>query len=284
MLIRLSYWLFGGILLLAGSCTTTHLSDEEVPYPGDRIVLQAFLSEQDGIIAVIAKTLPPGDTGDPVLKNPQVIVWENGSIIDTLKEHSDGIYRSSPWFHARTGAYYKLTITADDVPEASTPEILTEPVVPFDSLSFVNETGYLPIVYYHIKDIDPVEKNMFVVNTQIYDSTGMQLFYYPPKTALPFDLIGAIGEQEIGSNGISGVQQVPREIWLENNTLVDVHKAKVNLFSFSEPVIRFAESYFKDEGVRYLAWYDPLPVDNNIINGFGFWGAYSVSSAVFTVE
>jgi Domain of unknown function (DUF4249) len=271
-------------MLLFASCEQEKLLENDIPYRGDKIVLQGFISQQEGVMALVQKTLPPSQPdGDATLPDAEVTLFEDGIDIGKLVRSSDGIFRTNPTFIVNPIAKYHLMVTSIGLTPALTPDVTAEPLVKFDSTSMIWDStiSNFAIIYYKIKDGFPNKKNAYTFTLEYYGQNGRLSPNWENNDI--FDAFGLISDVELGVTGKSDLLRL-NSMYQTGTGEVPIYNYKIKLHSFSTEVSNFLESIYKDEGVRQLPWYEPLPVYSNIIGGYGIWGAYSVDIVEFRIR
>lgn len=121
------------------SCNEKILN-ENLPFEGQKLVVEGFLTPTEPIEISVYQTLPP--TGDLIddryVENATVQLFENAVLVETLTHDEEGIYYSPRDFRPQFGKSYHIEVVADNFPKVvSETEILPD-TIPVFSWSFVD--------------------------------------------------------------------------------------------------------------------------------------------------
>jgi len=129
MNVHTSYWLLAGLLLWAGfvGCEQDFSHQILPPYPGDRLVLNAWLNPHQPLEVQLLHSLPPLAPADtlPVVAHARIKLFEAGIFIDTLRYSDSGRYSLRPAFYVQPGKAYHFEVEAEGFPSVTShPELV----------------------------------------------------------------------------------------------------------------------------------------------------------------
>ena len=107
-------------VIVLNSCRERELS-VEFPYEGDRMVVYCLLNPTEVVSVRVSKTYPP--TGKVVyddIDEAEVLLYENDKLVERLAYTNKGIYQSSSHFKPKGGYVYSLKINAPTLPSITT--------------------------------------------------------------------------------------------------------------------------------------------------------------------
>lgn len=167
------------------NCTEKPL-DDILPFEGQKLVLEGFITATKPIAISVFKTLPP--TGDFFAENngvttATVYLFEDDILVETLQHDGDGLYISPNDFRPKLGKSYHIEVTAADFPKAvSKPEMLPDSVPVFtwdftDSLFIDNNTieGRLA---FDFQDIINEENFYNIIIEGVYDDNRENVAFW----------------------------------------------------------------------------------------------------------
>lgn len=262
------------------SCDKVTPINYRLPYDGDKLVLLAFLTPQDGVEAFVSHTLP-ADRKDRSLNKIQAKVFliENGVDIDTLIHVEDGYYRSSPDFVAQSNTNYSLRVEAVDYDILSTPEQKIHDAIYFDTVGVIQSPqSYLSTLFYRFTDSAIVGEGRvgYHMLATFYGENGDLLY----KTSERIASFGFITNTDFVGGSYSNSFQFRKSYNVGNSVdpeSIEIARIDVELIVYSEEIIRFMETIRYNEGNRLDPFTLPVPIHNNIINGVGLFGSYAYS-------
>lgn len=260
-------------------CDKQQIIKFPLPYDGDILVLQAILSEQEGIEAYVTHTVRP-DQQDrtPETVEAELTVFENGEIIDTLNHNIEGYYCSSINFLPKYGSNYSILVKAPGFKDILTPVQTILPPIYFDEVKLISgiNSEYRTLVFQFSKSSI---KSIFAYGIRVvyYDEDGLFLTQSHEKIN-PFGFI-------LSNNFVSDTYSNSLEIGMLQRRVGNLEFEKVGsidlqLIVYSQELVRYMETIVFDEGGRYDPYSLPVPIYSNIENGVGIFGsfAYSVES------
>jgi hypothetical protein len=256
-------------ILFFAACETTKDLDLPIPYAGDKFVIQGFVSEQEGVWAVISRTTDPNDkTDDPKVSNIKVTLFEDNKIVGELKETKESYYSSD--FQIKSGKKYHLTVEGMGLEKTITPQVSTIPLVKIKQEKLLKKDSFLAVLSFQFKD--ETGDNTYQVEVNQY--TNKQKWVSDNPFYEYFSAFSFFNDKAFEGKNKDYAQNVSlyRNI---SGKYIFADEIEVKLFSFSPDLKHFLESVFKAEGTAQLPFYDPLPVYNNVDGGFGIFAAYS---------
>jgi hypothetical protein len=269
------YTLFSFIFI---ACETTKDINLPLPYGGDKFVLQGFISENEGVWAVISRTTDPNDpNGNPKVTNIKVSLFENDVFLSELKECKSSYYSND--LKIKPNLKYHITVEGMNLPKLTTPEVSVIPFVKMQKVKLVKQDSFIAVLNFDFKD---------EIGTNSYQVSITQ---YRNKIAFtnnnPFDTYFnafSFFDDKIFEGKTKNFAQKVSLYRLENKKNTFADEIEVKFFSFSPEIKQFLESIYNVEGNGQDPYYDPLPVYNNVKGGFGIFAAYSVDTVRLKVE
>lgn len=113
------------IFLFLISCNSSEL-DYNVPYAGDKIVVNGFVDNDNGCVIAISKTGPASGKFEydrNEVKEAKVFLFENGTQILELQRDSTKKFVSTN-FSPKEGSQYKIKATSMGLPDVESEEVL----------------------------------------------------------------------------------------------------------------------------------------------------------------
>ncbi len=107
--------------LFLASCSK--VVDYEIPYQGDKIVLNGLLTPDSVVQVSVFRSIPVGkEIGIEkiIISNAYVELWEDSIKIENLLHTQKGIYRSPSQFRPKIGKGYKIKVTAEGLSSVET--------------------------------------------------------------------------------------------------------------------------------------------------------------------
>ncbi len=255
------------IAILLVSCEMTKEIDYDTIYGGDKIVIQGYISPQDGVRVRVKKTVPPNavQSGDSVL-HPLVSLFEDGNMVGTLASVDGCVFTSPPSFKPKQGVSYHVEVVADGMPKAiANSQNIFQPVS-IDSTKLTVEEltfyGNLSVFFNH--------KNLFgesyYVKTFPYLNGELDTIEFG-STYFHF--------ADIANNITAGVN----EISLGVGQISQFDSLQVRLYTLSPDLAEFLRSYNRYDLSRDDPFFEQTyPVFSNIKGGYGFFASYSYTT------
>ncbi len=259
------------------SCEREKVISYDIPYDGDKLVLLAFMSAQEGITAYVTHTLPPAQQNKPapIIEGASVKVFKDGHPLGSLLDQGAGRFVSPSEMIFLDSSQYSLVLNAPGFDDVSTPQINTIDVVALKDVEVIslNDSSNVQIAF---SFLDPVDSygNLYQVGLNRYDEQSNQLGSSDDDF---FDAFGSFPDTGFDGELYTSFISTNRTFEDEYNVITPIRSVELQVFSFSPEVIKYLESTFNYEGTHLSAWYEPLPIYNNISGGYGIFGAYSVA-------
>jgi hypothetical protein len=272
----LSY-LFFALFLMA--CEAEKEIDLPLPYPGDKFVIQGFVSQQEGIWAMISVTTNPNDKNDDSkVSNIKVLLFEDNIQIGELKEKTQG-YFTIDNLAIKTGRKYHLSVEGMNLQKATTPQVLPIPLVKMKNIELIKKDSFQAVLNFQFKD--EIGNNSYQVKVNQYENNKKWLS--DNSFDEYFNAFEFFNDKNFEGKNKSYAQNV-RLFKNDNNQFAFADEIEVKLYSFSPELKLFLESIFNAEGTGQSPSYNPIPVYNNINGGFGIFAAYSADIQKLKVE
>ena len=246
------------------SCVFTKEIDDPTLYNGDRLIVQGYVSPQDGAWVVVKKTLPPNRLNDDDrVAHAVVTVYEDNTPVAVLNRIDDYLYESDASFVPEEGKRYSVQVKADNMTEvysAAQPIFSATPVDSFKIFIFDKNPDFRYLIAYFTHDHPTCDayylKTIFYRDGVNSDLRFSQFFY-------AFGLIDHV---------VHGVNSVERQI-----EYVDFDSTRIELYTLSPDLKKFLESQQKYSSNEDMPFFEqPHPVFDNIRGGFGIFSSYSV--------
>jgi hypothetical protein len=257
------------LVLITSSCEFTKEIDYNTFYDGDRIIVHGFVSPQNGVHILMKKSVAPNYVlSDDKVQNAIVTLYEDDIAIKQLQKIDDYHYGTEIDFELNFGKAYSIKINAENFNEIfSNQQPLFAPV-PIDSLKIIVEdhTFYKNLVI------------CFKSSNQFEGGYYLKVYYY---------LDGVIDSSLIGSeifnpyglleNIVVGTNFAERQLFNKFDSI------KVELYTLSPDLTTFLKSFQKYDASKEDPFFEQTyPVFSNIINGYGIFASYSISSKIIS--
>jgi hypothetical protein len=265
------------LTLLAG-CGLEKEIDYETFYRGDQIVVHGFISRDNGVHAIVKKTLPPDkfEESDKIV-NPSVWLYENNEPLIQLIEKYPSFYISPDGLQLNSSKSYRIQIscegfeTVKSAPQQLVNKMFIDTV--YVSRSVKEELKYfLAVVFNDIED----EKNYFTYKTHKFykgiDDYHSSEFIYP---------LGVKKDDDYNSDQI--VWEVEISNWISSeDDFQGFDSIQFELVTVSKDYYTYGRSadYYDATKASEFGEY-VFPIFSNIENGVGFFASYETSTYTF---
>lgn len=264
-----SIWIV--MLLLLFSCELKkEVSDISPYYQGDKLVVHGYLSENDGLVLTVRKSLPPNtpNASDVVDDARAILYLNNNEIYELVRIDSmhyvlpQGVVLSSEKTYrlvVESGMYGMVCSDIQKIPAANaSSSIKVDKTRP--SFVFISAFDTMPdIAGYYVKIKEYPGSDEYVFSEDEFFSS--------------YSLI------EKDNSGM-----VKKEMYLDSD-FTELDSMEVCLYSLSEQTVCFLQSFKDYETTEGDVFYEFVaPVYSNIEGGYGFFGAYGVSKKMFYFE
>jgi hypothetical protein len=233
-------------------------------YDGDRLIMQGFISRQDGVRVIVKKTLSPDNiNGNNKVVSAVVTLYDGDRVVAVLNRHDDDQFISNLSFVPETGKKYSIRVSADNLNEVfSAPQSIspTTPVDSFKTVVYEDNPNYSHLIVYFTNNRP--SSNTYYLKTTFYEN-GEEIESVAYEFFNPFGVI---------NNAVRGFNSIERRI--------DTNKydsLQIELYTLSPDLSLFLESQKKYDLSKDDPFFEqPYPVYSNITGGFGIFGTYSV--------
>jgi len=242
------------IVVFFCSCEFEKEIDYRTVYDGDKLIVQGFISPQDGVRVIVKKTLPPNQIdGDDKVTNVKASIYEDDSKIAELKRIDDFLFVSD--FLPVQGKKYSIRVQADGMKEVRSAAQLLMPATPVDSFKLVPARNSIVVFFTN----NHRANNGYYLKIRVNEDSESDSYEF-------FSPFGTL------SNIVQGFNAVENRIYSSKYDWI-----QVELFVLSADLTIFLESQKKYDASKDDPFFDrPYPVYSNIAGGYGIFGAYSV--------
>jgi hypothetical protein len=250
------------------SCEFTKEIDFNGTIAASKIVIEANLNSDFGVKATIMKSVPITKTTESTyLESPGVWLYKNNQPYTQLHETDSSKYETNDTILLTKETEYKLVVNAEGYDTAiSNSEKLMDKVM-IDNIYRVYDTiNWIGFIYVKFNDTTPdTDTEYNIIITPYLDGNSS------PSSTISGTLFD------------SGFNTVEKTYY--GNYKGHLDSAIVKIYSFSRINIEFSQSYSDYEGSYSDSYYDNVfSVKNYIKNGYGYLGAYEVSSKKYVRE
>jgi hypothetical protein len=261
------------VLFILTACDMQFNVDYKIPYNGDKLAVQGFLSPQ-GIQVYLQKTSNIySSQSQSCVNNAQITVLQNGNEWSQLMQSLDFIYRLPATSHIDANKEYTLVINVPDfgVFTTKSQKIPQRPVI--DSLK------RLPNSMIACYFADPVlAENFYALNINaIY--YGKPYFNLSEFEVSPYT---AVSDKVFNGQAYFVQKQILRDLWDYNSTpihRIEADTIQVILQSINKDLYEFCQSYVSNNLSTDNSNLDNIvPIENTVKDAIGFFGAYSADT------
>lgn len=250
------------------SCEIESEIDFETTYGGDKIVLNAYISEADGVVATIKKTVPPNcPTADNTIGDASILLLVDGNVADTLKTEDNRNYALTNSSHRiASGHRYALRAVSPTYGTAQSGEVTLPQAVSITTVAKESTRGNYLVAFDNTS-----KENAYFVKTKTYRDGKPDNWTWGEALSWTFTT-----DMPVGTNRLE-VMGIDFELHYRKADSISVL-----LYVYSPELKEYFESYADYKDTRRDVYYDmAYPVTSNISGGLGFVGTYAVSS--FTI-
>ena len=168
---KITYQIRCGIFLLLSISVACNKTTYDIPYAGDKIVVNGFIDNEQGCVVAISKTGPASGNFDydrNEVKEAHVFLFENGvQIAELTRDNTKNfvLKKLSP----KIGAKYVLKVTASGLPDAESEEVLYEAIPQISNVRTEVKEGLVfnrkGVLFTFKLDFDTTKTNYFLVKT-----------------------------------------------------------------------------------------------------------------------
>jgi hypothetical protein len=275
-------FLFIPLTLLAFSCEKK--ATIKLPDPENKLVVTCFISPQDSVItAVVRLSIPKFSSNGTYsalsendIKNATVIISDGNNNL-TLPFNNDlNFYKANALdLPIIAGKQYFLTVTTPDGKNIKANTTVPNGVLTIESLTFTPKNIDTSSIEYDINLIVPDIPNEINYVAFFYETT---LSYAPlSNTLTPTDPINSTYSNYVTDEKINKTKYIETSN-ANFSSLTKILTAMVNVsvLNCSKDFYLYNKSVQESAGISN-PFTDPVQVYTNIQNGFGCFGAYTVS-------
>lgn len=247
------------------ACEIEKVIDYKTYYGGDQIVVHAYLTDSDGLIAAVHKTVPPATPqADNKIADAQVWLLANGSkFAQAQTENGEDYYISPDALTLDNETRYSIVVESQTHGVATSAETIMPPPVKLDSLHIDGSMAQL-----HFRNPSPAMA--YAVRTRTYDrgeerrSDWITQLYPDYKTGL--------------SAGECVIEQSHYISFYDDSVKYELVVLTPELVELFDSRDKYLDSY-RDPYFEII-----YPMISNIEGGCGFFGAYRSSAVMWRVE
>jgi len=262
---KINIILFVFLCMLFVSCEITQEIDYKSYYKGDKLIVQGFISVEEGLELTIRKTVEPNriDNSD-VVEDVVAELYENGIKIDELIRIDDYHFSTSNNIKFDMNNVYHITAISPQMPKVVSSSIKLLDQFEIKSSKFVENENYTNIVI-TLQNIS--SESSFIVKMCRYKN-GVPENNYETILFNPLHLIYDLPEGEASVDFPVGYSS-------------DFDSLKIDIYSFSADYTKFGKSYDAYDRTRGDMFYEqPYPVYSSIEGGYGFFASYNKISFI----
>jgi hypothetical protein len=259
------------IVISLAACDLTKKIDYDTLYNADKIVINGFISSDNGVDVIIKKTVAPNSPdGNDYIDSPRISLICNEIEVAQLVKSEGYKYNLAPGFLLTDDAVYKIKVEASGLETVTSEgqELVSKTLV--DKVYIVHDTiNWANFIYIEFDD-DPNKKNYYTYKIEYYKEGVIESInkYFLPLWAFT-------------DEGFSN----HRVVKYERISSLNFDSAKVSLYTVPEFYYNFIQSYSDYEISNQNYYYETIyPVMTNIENGFGFFSSYEVDEYLYMNE
>lgn len=251
--------------------------DMEIPDSGRKIVVNSLYSNSgDVVVNLFMSRFILDDMSANAISGAQVILSENGLVVDTLIEIEPGVY-STQGFTPAVQSTHTLRVTKNGV-TVSAQCIIPYPVpIEFiDSMQVSrNDWDYLRLQF---EINDPPEDNYYMIGFMILNGDTILNEKYPlyiysdePVVESYFDGFALFNDQLFNSTSFALNFDLELYSFFEDTTSLGIF-----FLSVSEEMYLYCKTLSTQQETMNSPFAEPVMVFSNIENGYGIFAGYSV--------
>jgi Domain of unknown function (DUF4249) len=266
------------IFLFFVSCNKIETS-YEIPYKGDKVVINGFIDNEIGCEVKISKSGAPiwKDTLKDVLTvdSARVQLYENGNLIQELTQNKEKKYVSNG-FLPKVGYKYKIKALVKNLPDTESEDIIFDEKPQIDSVTskiadnvVFNNKG---VVFDYTLNFDDSKINYFVVNEFADTLQTGGYFYNLSNLNLSCDVRGFYFDHFFSTKCLKKTSKIRWAVSLNNYSSQEPKIIKYKISKTSKNYYDYKSSH--DLNV-YTSWdmalLEPNYAVSNIKNGYGIF-------------
>ena len=258
------------IAISFSACDLIEEIDYNTIYDTEKIVVNGFISNDNGVTVIVKKTVAPNaPNNNDSIDSPWVTLICNEKEVAQLSKTKGNKYTLASDFQYEDGAIYKIKVEASGLQTVISDgqQLVVKTLV--DTAYNVHDTINWAIFTYIEFDDNPLEKNYYTYKVEYYNAGIVESVY---KYVLPLWCFTDEGF----------LSQDHRVVKYDQITSLNFDSAKVSLYTVPEFYYDFIQSYSDYEISNQNYYYETIyPVLTNIENGFGFFCSYEVDEYIF---
>lgn len=254
-------------LTAATGCEIENDIDYETIYAGNQLILNGYISEADGVLATIKKTVPPNTPmADNKIDDATLLLIEDGAVVDTLTTQDNIAYTLKNDNRRIAPAHrYAIKAVSASLGTAQSAEVaLPQPV---DIVSTELDSSSFAFV---IAFDNPSTDYAYNLKVWTYKDGNEDVGLFGRKLSWTFTSDMPQGHCTMKTTGLS------REMKYNKCDSINIR-----LIVLSPEFKEYFKSYSDYIDTRNEVYYDmPYPVGSNVSGGLGFVGSYAVSNVI----
>ena len=282
------------VILLLVSCSKD--IDFSPPYEGDKIVINGYISPNEGAKIKITHSINPVGkyllSDSLLVKDAFAVLYENGVKLADLKYAGKGFYvlPDSPAVELVAGHSYQLMVESDLYGKAESEEIILPERPEIDDFKFeeIVKTYYQENALFTFSIAGPKEKeSCFSIDVVTTDNKSLYVNTYQKKEGENyFESCEAIaggygGSMFVYSNECGFTNQVhkyaTRTKYYDGQSEHYYNPLIVKISTVSRELFDYAKSYSQMSGLEF-GFSEPPILKSNINGGYGLlYGSYTIS-------
>lgn len=268
----------------------------DLPYEGDKLVINGILSPQRVVSVAISRTDPPtgkSHYGDRHVREAKVVLFEDDEMLEELTYDSAGVYASPTGFMPEAGRAYRIEAAFAGMPEAVSENVRIPDASVVDSIVFS------PSVPNTMNEGDPAVGFTFWVSqiTSVYLNIEVKLIYQGEAHYAEYWLTSGLhdlspecafynGSTSLNAGcfeGNTGIEFTVENMIFTPDTIVNVDTFQVNYRAITEDYYQYLRTSVQVEGFE-LVFLEPEVLRSNIAGGYGILAGANENIRLFSKE
>jgi hypothetical protein len=248
------------------ACELTKEIDYETLDFTSKIVVNGFISKENGLNVFVKKNVPPNTpNADDKIESPRVSLIANEQEIAILEKSNESEYILHSDANMASDILYRVKVEADGMETVISEgqQFLTKNVL--DTVYLVRgSNNYANYIYLEFEDNNPPGENFYTYTVEYYNKgvTESGNTYFPP--------LWAYSDGGFSNNRVINFSRI---------FSMEFDSAKVLLYTVPKFYYDFLQSYAEYEISCQSYFFETVyPVISNIENGFGFFISYEVDA------
>jgi len=276
------------VFFIVGLVACSKVVEYELPYDGDKIVLNCILWANEPISVSVTKSAPPTGTisNDLALNDATVDFFENGNYLETFKLNPNGFYESITGFMPVEGQEYYLVVSSTNfetvrslpVKIPSKPNVVLNEVTknPYHENTAglqakivikdpENETNF-----YQLSSYGSLNNNKEWLQTQYY---LLGVSYDAPPPCYNFSYLGELYSDYCeNGNDINFILNIQNEFYPPGIPSINFDKILIPVANISSDYYNYLLEYNRVTGIE-LVFFNPEMLPTNVEGGYGIVGS-----------